>query len=77
MLEDLARKVESHDKMLRGDPDNINEKPGVIAEQRLMAVEQKRTNEILMELRNAVMWIVGLVVSGFVTAVLALVYRGH
>lgn len=77
MSEELTKRVNLHDRVLFGDPENISEKPGVIAEQRRMSQEQKRTNEILMEVRNSLIWIVGIVLSGVLTAVLALVYKGH
>ena len=75
MHDETKEKVELHHKVLFGDPANIKESPGVIADQMRMGLEQARTNEILMELRNAVLWIVGLILTGFVTALLALVYR--
>lgn len=77
MNDELHETVRLHDRLLRGNPENIKDEPGVIAEQRLMSMEQKRTNEILLELRSAVLWIVGLVMTGFVTALIALVYKGH
>jgi len=47
----------------------------VIAEQARMSQALTRTNEILTELRNAVLWINGLLITGFITAVLALVLK--
>ncbi len=77
MSDELLMRVKLHDKVLFGDPENIDERPGVIAEQRRQSSVQMRTNEILTEVRNAVMWIVGIVLTGFVTAVMALVYKTH
>jgi hypothetical protein len=64
-----------HHKVLFGDPERLNEMPGVIAEQSSMKIEQRRTNEILMEVRNALIWIVGIVLSGVILAVLALIFK--
>ncbi len=73
--DETKERVDLHHKVLFGDPSNIKESPGVIADQMRMGFEQARTNEILTELRNAVLWIVGLILTGVVTAVLALVYK--
>lgn len=75
MSDPLKETVNLHHKVLFGDPDDIKEKPGLIADHAIMSIKQERTNEILMEVRNALLWGVGIILAGFLTAVLALVYR--
>lgn len=65
-----------HDILLRGDPKNLNDSPGVIAEQRRMGQEQARTNEILTELRGDLRRINWMILAGFITALLSTVWKG-
>ncbi len=75
MSDGLRDRVDLHHRALFGDPDNIKEQPGVIADIVTMSVEQERTNEILTEVRNGILCIVALVMTGFVTALLTIVYK--
>lgn len=75
MSRNLPEAVSQLNKAVFGDRDDPKGSPGIIAEQQRMGMEQARTNEILMELRNAVLWINGLLVTGFVTALIALVIK--
>ena len=76
MTDETKEIVKLHHRVLFGDPENIKEQPGLLADHAIMSIKQERTNEILMEVRNALLWVVGIIMTGFVTAVLALVYRG-
>lgn len=75
MSDDLKQDVSLLNKAVFGDRDNPKDSPGVIAELARMSMVQERTNEILTELRNAVLWINRLLVTGFVTALLAVVFK--
>lgn len=76
MSEELTKRVDRLDNAVFGDRDDPTEKPGLIVEQTHTAMALARTNEILTELRNAVLWIIRLLVGGFATALMALVYKG-
>jgi hypothetical protein len=75
MHDDLHKDVDLLNKAVFGDRVDPKGQPGIISEQARMGMEQARTNEILLELRNSVRWINGLIVSGFVTALLAVVFK--
>ncbi len=75
MHDDLNRDVDLLNKAVFGDRDNPKNSPGIISEQARMSMEQARTNEILIELRNSVLWINRLIVSGFITALVAVVFK--
>lgn len=75
MPDELPRDVARLNKAVFGDRDNLKDFPGVIAEQSRMSMVQERTNEILMELRNAVLWINGILVTGFITGLLTLLFK--
>jgi hypothetical protein len=72
---DLPERLDSLDKAVFGDRDNPKGQPGIIADQARLGAELTRTNEILTELRNSVLWINRLLVGGFVTALLAIVFK--
>lgn len=57
-----------HHKLLLGDPENIEEMPGVIAQHR-------RTNEILEDVRDALSRINWILLSSFLLALVALVFK--
>jgi hypothetical protein len=71
MNDDLSRDVSNLKTAVYGDQSDPSGWPGIMAEQKRMGMEQARTNEILLELRNSVTWIIRLLVSGFVTALIA------
>lgn len=73
--EDLNETVTALDKAVFGDRANPRDNPGLIADHAAMRSSLDRTNEILMELRNAVLWINGLLVTGFITGLVALVFK--
>lgn len=75
MHDELAKDVSLLNKAVFGDRDDPKGSPGIIAEQTRMSMEQARTNEILIELRNSVLWINRLIVSGFITALVVMVFR--
>lgn len=77
MQDDLHKDVNLIKKAVWGDRENIKGAPGIIAEQSRMSAELARTNEILTELRNAVLWINRLLVTGFITALIALVFKAN
>ena len=74
--EQLAETVRNHDVLLLGDPKNPRERPGLVHEFDLLVKEQKTTNEILQSLRSELKRMVRLVLGAFVTALLAMVFRG-
>jgi hypothetical protein len=75
MHDDIHKTVSALDRAVFGDRDDPKGTPGVIVEQSRLSVELCRTNEILTELRNAVLWINRLLVTGFITALSALVFK--
>jgi hypothetical protein len=75
MQDELDKEVDLLNKAVFGDRENPKESPGVIAELARMSMVQERTNEILMELRNAVLWINGLLVTGVITGMIGLVFK--
>ena len=76
MSANLEETVNRLDKAVFGDRDNIKETPGIISDQARMSLEQARTNEILMELRDSLLRINWMIVAGFVTALGSIVYKG-
>ncbi len=68
-LKAIREKLEDHDVILFGDPRNMKASPGLFNEQQRMSSEQVRTNEILTELRNSVIWLTRTVVGGIITSV--------
>lgn len=75
MSDELAKDVKDLKTAMWGDRSDPEGWPGVMAEQKRMGMEQARTNEILMELRNSVRWINGLIITGFVTALIGIVLK--
>jgi hypothetical protein len=75
MHDELHKTVTRLDNAVFGDRDDPKGSPGIISEQARMGMEQARTNEILLELRNSVRWINGLIITGFVTALVGIVFR--
>lgn len=75
-MQELQNDVNRLNDAVFGSRDNPTEQPGLIAEHRSMRMVQERTNEILTELKNAVLWINGLIVLGFITALAGLVFKG-
>lgn len=75
MSDNLREEVSTLNKAVFGDRDDPRGSPGVLAEQTRLGMELSRTNEILTELRNAVLWINRLLVTGFITALIALVLK--
>ncbi len=75
MHDDINRDVDLLNKAVFGDRDDPKNSPGIISEQARMSMVQERTNEILTELRNAVLWINGLLVTGFITGLVAVVFK--
>lgn len=84
MSEDIKERVHLHDKLLLGDPENPA-MPGLIADRDRMSFEQKRTNEILTELKESVQWLSRVVVGAVITGIVGvggiiaevLLHRGH
>lgn len=74
-MSELKETVDLHHKVLFGDPERIQEQPGLITDHAITSMKMERTNEILTEMRNAMIWGVGIILAGFLTAVMALVYR--
>ena len=77
MTEDLKETVKLHDRLLRGDPANLKDQPGLIMEHARTADILVQTNKTLAEIRNVGIWVFGIILTGFLTAVMALVYKGH
>lgn len=75
MSHELHETVHRLDKAVFGDRDNIKEQPGLVAEQSRLADALDTTNKILTEVRNGVLCVVALVMTGFVTALLTIVYK--
>jgi len=70
MDEEYKVKVNLHHKLLLGDPENFEDQPGLL-------VGMKEANKTLSEIRMLGIAAIGIILSGFLTAVMALVYRVH
>ncbi len=68
-------KVDIHDILLRGDPENMKESPGVMADHQRLSYELGRTNEILTEVRDSLSKINWLLISAFFVGLVALVFK--
>lgn len=75
MSDEIHHDVDLLNKAVFGDRENPKDAPGLIAEHESLRTALVRTNEILTELRNAVLWINGLLVTGFITALVTLVLK--
>jgi len=51
-LEKVETSVDRQNRVIHGDPENFNESPGIIAEQRHLGFGLSRTNEILEDVRG-------------------------
>ena len=71
MSEVLRERVHLHDRVIFGDPENP-EMRGLIADRDRMSFEQKRTNEILTELKNSVQWLSRAVVGAILTGIVGI-----
>lgn len=76
MHDETKETVKLHHRVLFGNPENIKEQPGLLADHAIMSIKQQTTNDILMELRGWIIAGVGVIMLGFLTAVIALVYKG-
>lgn len=81
MSEDVTQRVDLHHRLLLGDPENLKVQPGIIVEHARTAEEFRTAlrdaNKTLSEIRNVGIWVFGIILTGFLTAVMALVYKGH
>ena len=79
MPEDVTSKVDLHHRLLLGNPENLKEQPGLIVEHARTADEFrnsfKEQNKTLSEIRSVGIWVFGIILTGFMTAVMALVYK--
>jgi len=75
MSDELTRKVNLHDKLLRGDPENFKDQPGLIVAHSRTADALEQTNKTLSEIRAVAICALGVILTGFLTAVMALVYK--
>jgi len=66
--EEAKERIDLHHKVLFGDPNRMDEMPGIIAQHR-------RTNEILTEVRDSLSRINWLIIAGFVTAIGSTIYK--
>lgn len=77
MSDEITGKVNLHHKLLLGDPENLKEQPGLIVEHAKTADILVQTNKTLAEIRNVGIWVFGIILTGFLTAVMALVFKGQ
>lgn len=75
MPDDSENRLDQLDKAVFGDRNDPKGSPGLIADQLRMGQEQARTNEILMEMRDALKRINWIILTAVATAVLSLVVR--
>lgn len=82
-LDRMEIRIDRTDRLLRGDLENPNDSPGIIAEQRRLAANQDRTNEKIEELsadikdvRSDLKKIGFLIVSLFIGAIGTIVFKG-
>ncbi len=75
MHDDVIKDVKDLKTAMWGDRSDPNGWPGVISELMRSGIEQKRTNEILTELRNAFIGILVLFGGGFISAICAFVFK--
>jgi hypothetical protein len=76
MEDELKETVAVHHKVLFGDPSDLKNNPGIVHEQTRLADRQEEANKILFSVQGDIRWIVRLLLGGFVTAVMAMVYKG-
>lgn len=69
MSDELKEKVHQLDKAVFGDRENPSEMPGLIADRDRMSFEQRRTNEILTELKESVQWLSRAVIGAIITGI--------
>ena len=68
MSDELTKKVNLHHKLLLGDPENFEDQPGLM-------VGMKEANKTLSEIRAVAICALGVILTGFLTAVVAMVYK--
>jgi len=73
--DDIRETVKIHDRLLRGDPENMKESPGLISDHIRFSYELGRTNEILTEVRDSLGRINWMLISAFVLGLIALVFK--
>lgn len=72
---DLQSRVDRHERALFGDPDNPDDRPGLIHQFRTMSTEQQRTNTLLEEIRGGIRKIVWVVIIALLGAALSFLLR--
>lgn len=70
MDQEYKGKVDLHHKLLLGDPENFNDQPGLL-------VGMKEANKTLAEIRTIGIAAIGIILSGFLTSLMYLVYQAH
>ena len=71
MSDELKEEVHLHRRVIFGDPEKP-EMPGLIADRDRMSFEQKRTTEILMELKDSVQWLSRAVIAAILTGIVGI-----
>jgi hypothetical protein len=75
-MSDELQILKADSKLLKeaifGNPANIRDQPGIIAEQNRQSVAQDRTNEILMDLKKDVTRIIYMFGGALITGVVSL-----
>ena len=74
--ENLEDRVDMHHRAIFGNPDDMKDAPGIIADISRISFQQGRTNEILGEVRDSLGRINWLLVAGFLTAIMAVIFKG-
>jgi len=74
--DEMRETVRMHHRAIFGNPDDLKDAPGIIADISRISFQQERTNEILMEVRDSLSRINWLLISAFVVALIAVVFRG-
>ena len=73
--ENLEDRVDMHHRAIFGNPDDMKDAPGIIADISRISFQQGRTNEILGEVRDSLGRINWLLISAFVLALIAVVFK--
>jgi len=73
--DETREKVDLHHRAIYGDPHDMKEAPGLIADISLIRFEQGRTNEILTEVRDSLARINWILVSAFILALIGVVFK--
>ncbi len=75
-MSEINERVEHLENAVFGDRSDFDARPGIISEIRRMADEQKRSGELLSDVRDSLKRLNWMVLTAVVSALLAVVLKG-